>query len=146
MARRDYKNLDLVDKTSEEYTKSVEELVALVRNTTSPQQKLEIDDNLTEFLMQANIKSGTIRKPAFLFYAAYYEWSEKEPEYSYVEFFIKFSRRFKSKRNKDGQYYLVNKESLSKYDSLSKEDFEKLKKETIELKSRKKDSRLHEED
>lgn len=121
MNKKDYANLDMLDKADPTYMEKVRELV---EKATSPGPVPKEEDmlSLQSFLLDKGIKSGLTPIKANWIYHLYAAYIPNEIRLPYISFFKVFSKRFKYKHSKTGRLYLLDKEPFQHYFTLNKEE------------------------
>ena len=129
MGKKDLSNLEYIDKESPEYQSAIQELVSVIKATDHLNtSKTELLDDISDFVKNRSLKTGTREIPVFLIYADYYVWSDEQPKYSLDAFAKKLFKRFHSKRRSYGRVVLVSKDNYSDYATFTLKEIKDLKK------------------
>lgn len=99
----------------------LEELLSRIKKNKEASSVPSHTNSIEEFIELYNIEQGVDRIPNFVLYYMYENYTSSYLKHSRIEFFRQFSKLFKSKRNGNQRFYLVNMETIK-----FKEDYTEL--------------------
>lgn len=99
----------------------LEELLSRIKKNKETSSTPSHKNSIEEFIDIYNIKQGLDKIPNYVLYYMYENYESSYMKSTRIDFFRKFSKQFKSKRNGKQRFYLVDLESIN-----FKEDYTEL--------------------